>query len=590
MSGIQFDGDEDLYYMYAVISKLEPIRQAECLGNPKAGNTSISVRLFPRSFLLKLLERRLITLDEVGTNLALALLNRLSSEQKEGERLFREELVNNPTSSYPELDEYFHYGLYYLYDFLSELDWYETSFDEISKLELAYVDSRLQYMSEFLQFQKTLTEVGARNFGRPQSVKSSAQSPRESSTLPSTRIKSSLSSNRAESPRTRRHVRFIDSPGRQTREQSPAVPRSPSIVHSSLALDLLIFSLHLFARQLSKHLVSWINSKSGFNESLDLIRNAKHRIRTAKLYTISGNMKNLTDLHLSVLDHLIAMRESYLTKRVLGIICIHDTERALRLNRTPRTVTYMLGMLPQVEQTIVLSLANQCLQLLADLVTSEINLPPAELAADTKSRSREEATKSRENFFNFLTSWLDVDKIVFGTRKANKVLATKKDFGQKTESVAKVSTLATGGKFISSSRILAQMDNLGEMMRDLIGGIADRLRRNKFLLEYCLKLIFCGLEQFSSVLEEQLSLQLKTSIRLDAQGASTTTGLDLIAAKIRYLKFIHIFSSIDSLLEEMATRTNIDLGERRLQEKLNQYLLLYEKCLKLSPRSQEQIQ
>lgn len=569
--------DIELSYIYATLRKLKCVRNSE-LANKigLSGKSRLDESIFPRRFLLKLLDARFADLDELAGNLVSNLFRRLvkKAKSKEESPLAVKQTIQSssslPSSKCIELDEYFHCCLYYLHDFFLELNWHEPDIETLG--------CGLKYIDDFFVFQKDLTNFGAKLMS-PKSPGVANKSPekiqRVQKSAVTEQLKSSLAlGSKLESPMRKRRVRFEDTTKKGHKSiQTGTKDLDLKESHSVLALDLLLFSLSLFSQRLDDCLKEWASSPtSGSADLMILIRESKQKLRTNQLSSIAKQIKQSNDIYLTMLDYLSDLRRIYLRDYIVGIICAPRPGSSFVTYKTSRVGSLMQKTVLEVEAKVVLGLAEQSLQVLIDLVTSEMNLPPVEMGADTKSRSRDEMVKSRENYLNFMTSWLNVGDFVFGTS-----VQKKHSFSQSGRNNKEISTLANSGPFKSSTRLLAQMDNLNELMRDLLSEICDRIK-NQQQLKYFLDLAHSGLDHFFDVVSAQLVSQLAsartrvTSKTLANEQLNDVKNLnysiDLIAAKVRCLKFIQILTSIDKLIRETSAKTKVELVDLKLSSKL----------------------
>lgn len=212
------DDDGGLIYIYKILRLLK----------------GKNVRLFSKRYLLKLIDERLIKLETFADVLVAKLFKRLA--KKSGNKLTTLR-SGEFTTKCAELDEYFHLSLYYLHDFVIELDWHEPVIEDLHEEDLAYIRARLKQIDIFLQSREVLSSNMAVKKSldgmAPKSVKS-----------PSRKVKSNLSmrSSRVDSPTRKRRIRFQDS----SPKNEPIRQQDIQDSHSILALDLLIYSLNIF--------------------------------------------------------------------------------------------------------------------------------------------------------------------------------------------------------------------------------------------------------------------------------------------------------------------------------------------------------
>lgn len=536
MHGLQSNtnGDE-LLHIYTILLKINQVYVNESRGEKSLNKLS----LFPDLFLFKLLDDKLAYIDGLAAAQISKLLKRLTkkSNREKHSELWSENLPNNSSE---ELHEYFYSCIYYLYDPVLELEWYKPiNLDSISKRESDFVSTKLQYLSAFIIFRKSLTQSTISTIPKsstdskeiPQSVSKNSKNLKSSLSVGGSRGGSSKS-NRIDLPTNKRRIRFNISTADKDEinfkkgiETNEAIRRSLKESQSIFALELLIYALNIFIERMLNQLLDWANSSSAINmkNSLSMINNSKQRLRTNQLRSISKQMKNLNYVYLSTLNIIAAFKKNYLIDKVLGVICLQDTERIVEFYKTPRINAFLERVQLIFEKKLISRLVEQCLQLILDLIINEINLPPIELITRAKTESKEQLTKSRDNHINFITSWLKMDDVV----KSGVIM--KQD-----------SLHSTLDEFKSSSRILAQMYNLHELILLLVNYIVERLQSEN-MSRYFLDLVSTGLvTSFNTIRDQLLSLSVDFN--------ESNTSLDTISFKVRCVKFIQIFSSLDKYL------------------------------------------
>lgn len=586
MSRVQSGLGSELRYIYAILRRLKATRKAEFNQGSKINPSGLEVSLFSREFLLNILEERLSALDGFAKELVSGLfkkLNKKVAKLNEGSEITPIR-SNTLKSKCHELDEFFHYSLYYLHDFIIELDWHESDVDWQEELpELIYINNFIDFrraLNNFVQKLKTVNDTKT-------STTESTLTVGAETSLEVRPLKSNLSSTRSASPGRKRRVRFEDESPDESNESEYRVTMSNDKerkdIQSLLALDLIIYAMNLFIQQLSGHLDEFASNSTGLRELLIPIKESKKKIHTAQLNSISRKIKNSNDVYLTVLDFLFDLRKTYMIDYVFGIVCANDSDNSSSHQKNPRIGIFVQKIEFDVERKLIEQLAHRSLQILVDLITSEISLPPVELKAETTTKSREEVNKSRENYLNFISNWLNIDDVVFGsakTKKRTKDVDVKKHEAPEGK-LAKESTLANGGKYKSSSRILAQMENLNELARDLFDQILNRMQSLQ-QIKYFLELIHLGFEDSFDIISDQIYSQL-SSLRRKAPEknlsssnsndlSAVSNSIDLITAKVRSLKLIHIMSSIDKLIKEVAIKRKVELSERSLDSKLNKFI------------------
>lgn len=551
-----YNEEEELISIYKILSKFRVCHP----------------RIFPTRFMLKLVNDRLEYIDELAANMIGALMKRLTDPKSSSD--------NKITQMFSELDEYFHNALYYIYDFMIEFQWNGKRIYNLSVKDLHYVRSKLRHLNEFLIFSDRLNDKRHSAIGRHSSDLGSQISARKVN-------KSALSRDK--------RVRFNDTQQGET-DGHQTVAGNQDI--DTLAFELLIFSLSIFISQLANQSVELMSSNNDLCNQLNNVLESKRKLRTLQLLSISRQIKQANDLYLTVLDYLREIRVTYLKNYVLDILCIRDSNVVLNRYKLP-TVDYFAKQIGfDVEREIVLKLTKQFLQIFLDLLVSEINLPPIEMNAATKDKSSQEIMKSRENFLNFITSWLRIDDYLFGSKVSKPQSSSKteltsnlpkptpvvisKHFGLNNQHAgnAKVSTIA---QFKSSSRILAQMDNLTELLLDFIREVLPRIKSQSQCI-LMLEILYHGIEEsfdsLSSILKYQITqckLDQKTAKQIHNRFADELNNvigsIDSIVVKTRCLKLIHIASSSDKVLKEAASKAQLQLDDRLngLETKISQF-------------------
>ena len=585
---------EELQYIYSALRKLNYIPRVS-----QPNQVRGFAQLFSRKFLHKLLEERLNNLNDLAVETSLDLFKqiggdkqlKLSTLTRAGGSLI--EPTNIKNLLFPELDEFFHFSLYHLHDFFIDLDWHEPDLDQLSKSDLDYIKAaKLHNVENFYLFQRTLTDLVQQSKKPSSAIKterggfyvqkvvgggSSPASPRGKSILKSDSspisASSGASSNRSMSP-TRRRVRFRDSsPGGKDDRGSEAITEQDFRDGQSMfALDLFLFALNLLIQRLTDKLVDWFTTaKMELESGLRMLIESKQKLKTNQLQAVAKKIKVINDAHLTILEFFAELRLTYLMDWISDALVARDPEPLIRLQKAPRISMFAQKVSVDVESKIILRLAKHCQQVLMDLMIGEINLMPIELASETKTKSREDLAKGEENLLNFLTNWLNVDDILFGyaKSKSNKrelVAQQQQQLLLRSQNSRRRSNLSSGVHFRSSSRILNQMENLGELMRQLIVEISRRIRYTS-QLRYFFELILGSFEhsfdQISKKLLEQLNEAKADRLELAM--------IDSIAAKVRCLKFIHIMDCVERTLNDIPLR----LDSSCLRSKLDHFIRVY---------------
>lgn len=599
---------EELQCIYLTLRRLRFIKKLDtpATQSPSGQETSPTSHAtlqgslqFPRRFLFKLLEDKLVQLNKKATRICNDLFRQIGGKVKHIDKQLLQQVASEGQQNtgkqedhgvttwnideslirYPDLDEYFHHCLYYLHDFLIDFDWHESNLNEVEKTDLDYLVDRLPFMNNFIQFQRNLDNLTLREANKTTVVSTKevitgtnyvVQTVKLLKSAPGTSSKTSSPLRKTLSPSgQKKRVRFVESPSTVscsslvasgTDKHQTAVSLDSEVDarlqealqqdirdnHSIYASDLLIYSLNLFIQRLSDRLVDWsAQFQANLNDSLKTLLESKQKVRTAQLKSVVKKLKIYNDVHLTVLDYLSEIKQTYLIKCIATILYSRDSERVRTAFKQPRLDVYIQRLSQDVESKLILRLTRQCLRILLDLIVGELNLDPIRGQA-----------KNDENILNFISSWLNLDDVIFGFTgrdRAHSEPTPKRD--------ATSSSLSLSPQFKSSSRILAQMENLSELMRVLTRSIVNRLR-NLQQIRYFLESFLCGLDRALDIISPKLSVH----------------SMDLIAAKIRCLKFIYIMGSLEKALFEEALRNKIELDDKKFESKLAKFSVL---CMRI---------
>lgn len=594
MSASQASLPDDLLCIYSTLRKLGYIRQLES-GQSEG---TIQFATFPNIFLLKLLDERLGYLTEFAREICDDLFKQISGVKKVDKR-YLDELdreskqfnhIRQDFIRYPEFDEYFHRCVQHLHDFIIDLRWHEANIDPVTQSDSDYVARTLNSISLFLQFRKSLVgRAHSSGSAEKTSIKSVGQKQILIAKTPKSNLASSNKSpdEKIASPNLRRRVRFENSTS-TTEDGSTAgvnqrkiAERDFNEAHSVLALDLLIHATDIFVRQLKAHFDGWSSSvESKLDSMLNHIFESNQRIRVKQLQLVVKRVKIYIDVHLTVLDYLNEIKTTYLIDKIFEVLCAKDSGRVLELYKKPKITLYVQRCL-DIERVVLTGLMERCLQIYFGLLVCEINFPPVELDRSLPQRSREEAIKSHENVSHFISGWLEVDDILFGYARPRQTkdkcarAEVEKIANQihRPKIVAKSSTLSLEGVYTSSSRILAQMDNLSEFLKAVISISSDRLRHRQET-RYYFEFMALGLVEFFKIGADKLKYQLlscktaeesnlltEKALRLDSGKEPTKleAAIDYITVKVRCLKFIHIMTSTEKLIRAEAGRAQVGI-------------------------------
>lgn len=589
---------DDLVTIYTTLRRLHHLKEPQ-KNSPEA---RVDVSLFPKRFLLKLLDERLDDLARFAHQICEDLFKQIGGKAKTVDRKQLEKIVRQNSKQvdgedefirYPEFDEYYHCCVHYLHDFLLELHWHEAEIDQLSESDSDYVAANLKHMRSFLDSRKLPNPPATKN--QTSATTKGQQKSRLKKTPRSSLVsKGNSTHGRTASPTPRRRVRFQS--GVETAVESEATEEADvdrrhktddqeiEDVHSILALDLLVYAIDIFVKQLQGRFQNWSSSvKAMLGTMLDYIFSSSVKIRAKQLDLVAKRIKIYTDVHLTVLDYMSEIKTTYLIDKTLEVVCAKDSLRILEAFKKPR-IAYYVDQCLGTERNILIGLTEQWLQIFFGLLVCEINFPPVELDASLAQKTKDESNKSHENVLNLIIGWLQADDVIFGYARPSQ--ATRQQVGRaqvekiadqihRPKIAANSSTLALGGiSFASSSRILAQMDNMSEFMKVFISIASNRIRHRKqtsFFFEF----IAAGLNEFYRIIVGKLRRQLAASGQGISKPSGATKGfepnagqktinledgdINSMAAKIRCLKFVHIMTSVVKLVNAEARRLRIEL-------------------------------
>lgn len=592
---------EELLYIYATLRKLGCIQVKGQTSGSNQKTVPLETLVFPRRFVLKQLNERLEGLDNLANEICNDLFRQVSGQPKGVEPKDKSSHpaidVQNETNRYPEFDEYFHFCLHQLHDFMIGLHWHEADIVQLSKSDSDYVSKNLQFVGYLMAFQRSLLDlVGQAEIRSPRSTRASPQTPQADGK------KSNLKSSpgKRDSPQARRRVRFKDLPpinkNGDRKGQNAHQTNDLADNHSVLALDLLIYAINIYIQRLADTLVVWsAGIQDELNKVIDQVFDSRAKVRSQQLQVIAKKIKIYNDVHLTVLDHLSEIKRTYLIRHVRGTLLSKDPAKVLFTYKTPRLRVYIQRIGSDVEVKILARLVKQCLQIFFNLIVCEINFDSVEVSS--KKNEKEKKNKSQENIMSFMSNWFKVDDVLFGTNVTRKPSVKEHPSTDpllkpidRPQLVAKTSTLSLNDKYASSSRILAQMDNLGEFMREFLHMIVQRLRYEQ-QLRYFLEAIVAGLAQFFDIVGPKLEKQIieikskerpagnetkqkpelaaKTarkqaprtlSSASSQRPATEVDSIELILARMRCLKFIHVMGQADRIVFNEAARMKVELG------------------------------
>lgn len=608
---------DELQYIYSTLRRLKSLNRIASTGailsaDPRQENR-VDIfdvaSLFPRKFILKLLDERIGDLNDLADKVAVRLFKKFSTrgqagiENNEATGGPQKAMANSTTptaiqkalgnAKYPELDEYFHFSFNSLYDFFIEFDWHEAEIDILDKSDLGFVQKHLHHFNGYLEFQKSIDDF-RKTLATPRTNSSAASMKGEKSLLKSNMSVADRMSSR--SPGQRRRVRFKDS-----------TPEDSGVAHltsldkilrdsqSIMALKLLIYSMNNLIQYLCNQLANWVESHgSEFSESIEKILESKRKVSSNQLQSLVLKIKTSNEIYLNFLSSVSEIKKRYLIDYTLGIICARDEENVLKQYKIPILSVYLARIAREVERQVIDRLSDQILQLLTDLIVNELSLPPVELdQRGRRSKSPQKAAErvgSRENQTNFLTTWLNMtDHLLFGKREPAIKVELEKGRPANTKLTNK-SQHSTLGEFKSSSQILNQMDHLREMGRLLILGILIRLDNSqRQLRRYFVELIYVGVdltfENLAPKLQDQLigaksaeneqqvdrSQERKSTETMGEQERDIVKSLNIMAAKVRCLKFIQIIGSLDELMKDIVRQEKFPIIERTLDVRVKQF-------------------
>ena len=384
MANAQLKLADELLYIYTTLRKLKWIRRAE----PKkegGAESNINLELFPKRFFLKLVNQRIAELDKFANETCDNTLHKIcDSFEKRSEEASspRESNFNRlrykQDTKYQELDEYFHISLYYLYDFISDLDWHEADVEILDKVDSEYVAQKLYYFDQFLNFRRTL-------IGSAVSRKSDKS------------VKMS-----------KRRVRFQDAEPNDEydRQRDDITEQDIRNNQSILAFDLLLYAISLFSQKLSVKLFAWSTPiVSNLTSSIGLLKEFKQESRTNRLQSIAQDTETFINVHLVVLNFSHELKTNYILKHLSGTLLIGSAEHLLETKRRRASIG-LQKINENIETIILFNLAKNSMQIFLDLIIDETNLSPTNLSSEKIKRSREEIVKSEETTINLVTNWL----------------------------------------------------------------------------------------------------------------------------------------------------------------------------------------
>lgn len=499
--------------------------------------------VFPKQFINKVLNEHILDVKELSNEIC----NQIFSLPR------RDDRIDKQPEHLARVEEYFHFCLHQLYDFYTNIDWYDNEVFVIKDLN----DQKYGEFREFLIFRHRLDEITTLMRGPHQRSEikreSSLSSPLESKVQ-----KSNLRSlGSANSPRDRRRVRFSKAERPMATTKQPIwTQRDHKEVQILFALDLQIYGINLFFHQLCANLWTIINADV-IRDNLRQVIDSKIKIRTSQLYELAKDVRAINRLFLITLDCLNISKELYLIGHLSEIVSFEY----------PRTLKYKLGRIQsycrwvdkEMESAIILRMAQHLMQIIFELITSEISSPPLELNAKTSLKTKPELRRSQENLSNFISGWLGLDDNV-----------KQSDTTRRT----KVSTIAEGVEYNSSSQIMDQMENLHRMVVDLVSNLITQMFQDR-QRKYLLNLAYFGLSKYYADVSADLSQQLAKSRELmksQSEEDKITGNIDSIAAKIRCLKFVHIMTNLERLVQDLASSYKIELFDTDLHRKISSFV------------------
>lgn len=364
--------------------------------------------LFPRSFLLKLLDLKLQRMEQCAVRLVGQLLNKTNLVKKvsgsKGSSDDRLTIKSHPFSrltpmeiSCPHFDQFFHQAVDDLYYGMINLNWPRAEqLDNMSLQERDYVKNKLPNFASFLNFRPKLRPAGP--VTPPADIKNSnSQSPNNSFNKRQRRRRvrwqdkqrgktllsppDSPARSRAASPKPNPtidnipkdnkdnsshlivdtdHAEEEDDYDEEERDYDNDGMRR-DIGHDSmglsrkslkLALELLLYSINLFINHLCSQVYDFVKTKNGNVKAQ--IEKVKHQrnIPAKQLELIALQIKLSYELYLIVLDHSRQIRTNYLEEQVIGILCPSELDKELLVRY------FIKQMRIDIEQVILDRLAD----------------------------------------------------------------------------------------------------------------------------------------------------------------------------------------------------------------------------------------
>lgn len=483
------DSADDIVHIYSTLRLLA------------APGTIQDNSLFPRALILRLLDDRLA---EVETHTSALIHDLFRAHSVEPPVAIS---TNSPQSKTRSeitesngrliIDKCFCIILVRLHDFFVELDWPETAdvICDLSTCSKSDLDN-LKRLCAFFEFRANLNK----------SI-SALKSPKATISSPKRRVRFNIDANK---------VNDLEEATRLREDEERRMS------HSIFALELTLYALGIVASQLTAQ-VATVQAALKPADLLERLKMSTQKIRASQVNNIARKVSDSNDAYLVPLDILHLLKSQYLNDYLLNVLYGVETKQMLDKFKRPRVAAFASDVGDTFEGAIIHSLATYNLRLAMDLIVVELNTSPITTAAQQK-------VKSRENYLSFMTSLLNFIPIQIA----------------QTSRVLPESTLAQANT--KSSQILTQIDSLNTVISSLITNMVKKLKSTQ-QVGYLLQMLAAGFDSCFDSLLPQMKLQIEMIKvqRGDPEGISKQLSL-----KVRCLKFVFIFASVDKLLIELS--------------------------------------
>lgn len=286
--------------------------------------------LFPKGFFSKVLDEHISLVIEKSNLVCNQLFELAQEEQGTDDASFK---------SRSKVEEFFHFSLHRLYDFVLKLDWYDDSSFVAKEVE----ESRYSRFKDFLKFRDHLdglnVEVKAKQL--VVSPDRGASSPTGSGIrLLKSSLRSGLSSI-ANSPKGRRRVSFKN----EASSKSAVDNRANLNVRMWFALDLQIYAVNVLIQQLCASLWTSVTDEETKNSP-------RHR----KSRNIIREVQGTSRLFITTLESIQILCKDCLLKLMSDIISYESSKGSA--DKLSRIQSYLVWISKDVESKIVSKFAR----------------------------------------------------------------------------------------------------------------------------------------------------------------------------------------------------------------------------------------